>query len=165
MLPIFYQSSKLQFGECDIVIGPQICEGWRMRHSDWSSNLPRVEDVTQWLVLKFAQGGECDTVTVQIWGTNWKSLCAQVPPDCRHTWPGKHVPWAHSCPEVVGTLVFVTQVCHYIDSPVQCWGFAWSRFILLIKRLRFSQRPGLAVQPLSRLVFIPAFYFTAKCGS
>ncbi len=35
---------------------------WRMWHSDWSSNLPRVEDVTQWLLLKFAQGGGCDTV-------------------------------------------------------------------------------------------------------
>jgi hypothetical protein len=54
-------SSNLQFGECDTVTGPQICN---------------LEDMTQWLVLKFAQGGECDIVTVQIWGTNWKSLCA-----------------------------------------------------------------------------------------
>jgi len=27
-------------------------------------------------------------------------------------------------------LVFVTQVCHYIDSPVQCWGFAWSAYYI-----------------------------------
>ncbi len=33
-------------------------------------------------------------------------------------------------PEVVGTLVFVTQVCHYIDSPVQRWGFAWSAYYI-----------------------------------
>lgn len=39
------------------------------------------------------------------------------------------------------------------------------RCIILIKRLRFSSRPGLVIAALSRLVFIPAFYFTAKYGS
>ncbi len=27
-------------------------------------------------------------------------------------------------------MVFVTQVCHYIDSLVQCWGFAWSAYYI-----------------------------------
>ncbi|CAM6034550.1 unnamed protein product [Sphagnum compactum] len=39
------------------------------------------------------------------------------------------------------------------------------RCIILIKRLRFSSRPGLVIAALSRFVFIPAFYFTAKYGS
>jgi hypothetical protein len=73
------------------------------------------------------QFGKCDIVTIQIWGTNWKSLYAN------HlivgTW-GKHVPRADSCPKVLDTLVFVTQVCHYIDSLVQCWGFAWSVYYI-----------------------------------
>ncbi len=106
-------SSKLQFGECDTVTGPQICN---------------LENVTQWLVLKFAIWRMWHSDCTDLKHKLEKSVCQ--PPDCRHTWPGKHVPSAHSCPEVLGTLVFVTQVCHYIGSLVQCWGFAWLAYYI-----------------------------------